>query len=179
MGRGSPGPTVGGGALRPTGAVAQGSPRQERRNKADLDVNVQDHSGENIMGRGSPGPTVGGGALRPTGSVAQGSPRQENDTTNLDENIQDYRTSADESNTSEHTAAAISNSVSFHAGGALCPTGVGGKRKFGSHYCQWGSAPHGRCGTAFFHKSKEFESRRRPWGSARHGFRGGTKFSQR
>ena len=84
------------------------------------------------MGRGSPGPTVGGGALRPTGAVAQGSPRQERcNKANLDVNIQDHGTSEDESNTSEHATAAKGNSVSFHAGGALRPTGVGGKGSSG------------------------------------------------
>ena len=80
------------------------------------------------MGRGSPGPTVGGGALRPTGAVAQGSPRQGRcNKDNVDVNVQDHGTSEDESNTSEHATAAKGNSVSFHAGGALRPTGVGGK----------------------------------------------------
>ena len=94
MGRGSPGPTVGGGALRPTGAVAQGSPRQES------EVNVQDHGtsedesntsehataakGNSVSfhaggalrptgvgGKGSSGPTLISGALCPTDGVAQ------------------------------------------------------------------------------------------------------------
>ena len=79
-----------------------------------------------ITGIGSSSPVAVGGALHATDyAAAPCSPRQENNSTNQDENIQDHRTSADESNTGERTAAATGNSVSFRAGGAPRPTGVG------------------------------------------------------